>query len=494
MGLLNGVTLFPRDSTIKGDGALPTPIAVAASEIQVLGRGEDGTVQILSRRLDQVCPVGADACGIVPSFAVTGTTSFAGSADLDGIISPTRDRMVVVERSGSAHGVFVVRVASPTPAPAQPTPRSTGDATPPAAALTQAPGLPSATASPAGASGPASPPTDTPPATEPPTATPDVSVATGPTPPPTATPAVTATTSPDVSPSAGPDASASPSASPSATPEGSPEPATPSPTVAVSPAPDGALEIARNVIVIGGLAAYSPDGSHFAFTARPADGSAGPDVFSWSVGDPEAHALTTDHASVFAGWLDGRLLVSRIKDGVPGTVLLGLEGGAGTAVGTASAWRPAVGPERRTAVSWDGTVVPAADGVTPVPGEGRLVLAPWPDGSVEPQVLSTGPLADWDVHWDEAGSVLAVWTTTGAPGEAGHLSLYRLNQGTGLANLAHPLLDAAPAFEGFSLHEGRLVWSAPADGGDSTVQVLAWSGSTVGRLELPTERGTTVVR
>ena len=51
-----------------------------------------------------------------------------------------------------------------------------------------------------------------------------------------------------------------------------------------------------------------------------------------------------------------------------------------------------------------------------------------------------------------------------------------------------------PAYEGFSLRPGRLSWSAPADGGDSTVQVLAWDGDTFGRLEILTEEGTTVVR
>ena len=62
------------------------------------------------------------------------------------------------------------------------------------------------------------------------------------------------------------------------------------------------------------------------------------------------------------------------------------------------------------------------------------------------------------------------------------------------ADLDHPKLDKAAAFEGFSLRDGRLTWSAPADGGDTTVQVLAWKGDQIGRFELLTEDGTTVVR
>ena len=91
------------------------------------------------------------------------------------------------------------------------------------------------------------------------------------------------------------------------------EPSTaPTPSVEVTPRPDGAVEIASNVIVVGTTAAYSPDGTHFAFTARPADGDAGPDVYVWKVGDKRALAVTDDHRSVFAGWLGKRLLISRV--------------------------------------------------------------------------------------------------------------------------------------------------------------------------------------
>ena len=542
-GLLNGRGLFPGGSG-NGEGPMPTPIDVAATDVSVVSRGADGTIQIVTRRLDQVCPMGVEACGISTSSGVTTTASIDGSANLDAIFSPSRENVVVVQRGAGATGVYVlnVRTASPSPVP---TPSATAPAATPAPTATpgvsaepatQDPGV--ATASPTGSASTATPePTATPgPVTsEPPTATPMLSAEPEPTatpsvsaepeptatpsvsaepeptatpsvsaePEPTATPSVSAEPEPTATPSvsAEPEPTATPSVSaepePTATPSVSAEPTAPVPTpvIAVSPTPGGPLEIASDVIVVGSIAAYAPDGSMFAFTARPADGSAGPDVYVWTVGDAGARAVTTDHASVFSSWLDGRLLVSRVEDGKPVTVLVDPATGAETPVDGDPTWRPSVAPRGQTAVWWDGTVKLADDGFTPVPGAGRLVLAAWPAGgaSGKPQVLHAGPLTDWDVHWDEDGTVLAAWTTGKDAGAAGSLSLYALDAASGRADLDHPLLDGAPAFAGFSLEPGRLVWSAPADGGNTTVKVFAWSGDSPGTLELPAEQGATVV-
>ncbi|MCJ7711496.1 MAG: hypothetical protein MUQ32_11785, partial [Chloroflexi bacterium] len=142
---------------------------------------------------------------------------------------------------------------------------------------------------------------------------------------------------------------------------------------------------------------------------------------------------------------------------------------------------------------WDGSITLADGGVTPVPDEGRLVLAAWPDGAQDSQTLATGPLTDWDVDWDAAGTVLGVWTTTEKAGKAGTLSLYAVDPDTGRVDLDNPLMDAAPAFGGFSLQPGRLAWSAPAEGGDTTVRVAVWSGRDMNHLELETDSGATVV-
>lgn len=127
--------------------------------------------------------------------------------------------------------------------------------------------------------------------------------------------------SPDQSPEPSLDPSASPLASetagPSAppTPEPTPEPTlgpgeTPGPTA--TPDPNGPRAILTGVVVVG-EAAYSADGQWLAFSARPIDGSAGPDLYLWRVGDMVATAATADHRTFFAGWLGGRVLASRVE-------------------------------------------------------------------------------------------------------------------------------------------------------------------------------------
>ena len=163
------------------------------------------------------------------------------------------------------------------------------------------------------------------------------------------------------------------------------------------------------------------------------------------------------------------------------------------AVGDGAMWRPTVGPGRRTAAWWDGTVRRADDGVTWVPGKGRLILGAWPDGRDDSQVLADGPISDWDVQWDDTGSQLAVWVAGDGKDGVGKLSLYSIDPDTGRADLSRPHLDHVPALAGFALEPGRLAWSAPEQGGDTSVEVLAWSGDTFGRVSLPTENGSTIV-
>jgi hypothetical protein len=78
-----------------------------------------------------------------------------------------------------------------------------------------------------------------------------------------------------------------------------------------SPEPGEPRAILTGVIVVG-EAAYSADGQWLAFSARPIDGSAGPDLYLWHVGDPVATAATADHRTFFAGWLGDQILASRV--------------------------------------------------------------------------------------------------------------------------------------------------------------------------------------
>jgi hypothetical protein len=434
VGLLNGVNVIPGPGTPpSGTAAAATPIPLTAGDVQVLVRGADGALELRIKQIDEVCPVGADTCGASDLSAGTALADIGDFETLGALLSPGSDQLVLMERGAGASGVIVVpvrRVTDPTPPPATPIPG--------------------------------------------PTATPDA-------------------TAEPTDPGATPDVPGSPGATVEPSPEATPE-ATPEPSVAVTAAPDGTLEIAHDVILVGGVAGYSDDGSRFAFTARPADGSAGPDVYLWRTEDSEARRVTDDHASLFAGWSGRRMLVSRVVDGEPATVLLNPASGDEESVPKATAWRPSVSPDGRTATWWDGSVAISDDGYTWQPEDGRLVLGAWPEGGGEPQTLATGSLTDWDVHWDADGTVMGLWTTKGGPAEPGRLSLYAVDPETGMAVLDQPLLEPTPAFDGFSLRNGRLAWNAPGDEGKAVLKVRAWSGDTRGELLLPADADVTIIR
>jgi hypothetical protein len=454
-GLLNSTLLQPDHGGAPG-GSQPTPIAMAGGQVQFVTVGPDGSLKLSTGRYDAVCPVGAERCGTSSATDSTSLgTNLAALGAIDAVISPNRDHLVVMDTGATGGSVFVVPVKpTSTPVPQQSTEPATPSVAPPS--VTPTPESPSA-----------------PPSGEPPT------------------PVVITPTPSDSA------ASAVPSEAPSAGPSESPA-LSPSPDAVVTPAPGGAIEIVSGVIVVGSVSGYSPDGTRFAFSARPADGSAGPDVYVWQTSELLAHPVTTDHGSVLAGWLGEQLLVSRVVEGVPMTVEVDPSTGLDTVAHPDAMWRPTIGPGQLTAVWWEGTVVPSADGFSWVPGEGRLVLGRWP-GDSNPQVLATGPVADWQVRWDETGDVMALWVADGT-GIAGRLSLYRVNGESGTVNLQKPLLADEPAYGGFALHDGNLAWSEPILGPDgtpsptATVWVLAWSGDSVGRLPVPVEGGTTVVR
>jgi hypothetical protein len=447
-GLFNGVlpTGTPGGTPSVEPGATPdvagpvaTPIAMALGDIQVLGRGADGSLEILTGNVVGVCPIGAPECGLANTLDTTQIARVTAGADLDGVLSPDRGQLVVLDRGNGNQGIVVVPMTPVTPGPS---------ATP----------LPP------------------------------------PTPEPTTSPAETPAVTPPIA-TDQPPGSAEPTPVPTPTSEpATPEPATPAPTVAVTPGSDGVVEIASDVIAVGSVAAYSPDGRRFAFTARPADGSRGPDVYVWNTGDRDARAVTDDHASLLAGWLGRQLLVSRLVDGTPRTFVLNPSTGVERSAHEDSMWLPTVGPGRRTAAWWDGTVRRTDDGLAWTPDTGSLVLASWPDGKVQ-QVLADGPLTDWDVRWDDEGTVVAVWVTDRGDRKPGRLSLYAVDPETGLADLDHPMLRDEPAFRGFDLDDDRLVWSAPREGGETGVEVAAWEGGTItGRATLPAGEGATVVR
>jgi hypothetical protein len=282
-------------------------------------------------------------------------------------------------------------------------------------------------------------------------------------------------------------------------------PATPGPSAAT------ALKIAEGVVLVGASPAYSPDGRWVAFSAAPADGSHGPDIYAWRVGQRRAKALTKDHATVFSGWLEDSILASTVRfaattenpasDAVPPagadastvvarSILVDPVHGTVSEIARQGVWRPVVDPTERVVVYWTGTLAWSDVLKAWIPDTGRLVSSGWPalrDGLAGPAARSlpgeaTGTsVAEWELRFDPAGRRLGVWVADPADPGTGRLALVNIdNDGTPGAVALH---DAA-ALPGFSLDADRLAWSTPPgrNGEGSLVTVYAWRGDAAGQL------------
>jgi hypothetical protein len=251
------------------------------------------------------------------------------------------------------------------------------------------------------------------------------------------------------------------------------------------------------VKIVGESAAYSPDGTWFAFTARPSDDSAGPDIYAWRVGDRQARKLTDDHASVFASWSGDRLVGSRpMTTGTePAEVsarsfLLDPSSGAETEL-EGAAWRPVVDPTGDWAVTWDGTIRTSDDGLSIAPASGSLVLRRYERGvgvegaAGDGSVVSEAAVPEFDARWDETGTWLAVWLADANDPSIGRLTLHRLDPATGVLERVPGAPHDVTALPGFSIGDGRLAWATPpGQGGEgSRVQIVAWSDKAVGAIE-----------
>lgn len=207
---------------------------------------------------------------------------------------------------------------------------------------------------------------------------------------PVTTPGAEASPVPTSEPVQSPSASGEPASPPVGSPAPSDLPVSPDPgaTAPVTPGPTGlphtippatpapsaapAVAIAEQVVLVGAPPAYSANGQWVAFSARPADGGHGPDIYAWHVGDPTARILTDDHGSVFSGWVDDRIIVSTARvtelpaaepSGVPSTSASpGTDGSPVPAVSPDASTTP--GPEASAATSPAADVSPVA---SPVP-------------------------------------------------------------------------------------------------------------------------------
>lgn len=439
----------------EGAGAIPTPIAVGAGEVQWVRARGDGTFAYNVAPIDKVCPAdGQDGCATLQDAAAK---RFALTSVPETIIgSPTDDQAVVVSRdSAGRQSIVVVDLPAADATQIDPQPVAVPSETPP---------VPSAA--------PASPPVAE--------ATPSGSAQSGPSDPPVPTPPIPSTQP----------ATAEPSASPTDSPE---------------PSATATLALADGVEVVGPSAAFSADGSWFAFTARPADGNGGPDIYLWRIGDASARPITTDGRSTFASWAGDQVVISRAGGDTTGearspmTSLVDPVSGDDRPAGTS--WRPVVDPSGSWAVAWVGAVQQAGGDAEAIRlAEGRLELQAWPPPgdalTAVGQIVIDAPVGDFDVRWDESGSWFAAWVSDPTDPSLGRLSLFQVDPASGLLGQPDGAPQDVPALPGFSIGQGRLAWATPpGQGGEgSRVQIVAWSDGGVGTVETAPGEDLIVVR
>jgi hypothetical protein len=415
-----------------------TPIAVDPEAVGYVSNDRPGTVYSLS--VDEVCAAGDKADCAVREGTQLGAVFTEAPKTI--VASPTKHKAVAI--ANTAAGTDEVMVVD----------------------------LPEATERPR--------PTRTPAA--PTSATPSPPPATG-----TTTPAPSASSKASGSPEATPSASA-PTPTPTASIASIEPSATPSATA-------GLIAIASGIEVVGESAAFSPDGTWFAFTARAADQPKGADVYAWRVGSEKAVRVTDDGASYFASWSHNDMIVSRPTDASaaksdPASVRLDPANGNERDAG--EGWRPAVDPTGTRAIVWVGTLTVADDGSGWVPDKGRLELRSWSDdgagrsqGSERDRVVTESAPRDFDIRWDETGEWVAVWVADRDDTLVGRLTLFHVDGEKDRLGR----VDGAPvdvrALPGFSMGNGRLAWATPrGQGGEgSRIQIAAWSKTDVGIVE-----------
>jgi hypothetical protein len=291
------------------------------------------------------------------------------------------------------------------------------------------------------------------------------------------------------------------------------ETGSPSTTASPTSTPNAPVEVFVDRI-FDPTAAYSPDGTWFAFSARPANGSQGPDVYVVRAGETTPRPLTTDHRSVFASWLGNLVVASHALPAgsadaagqsptpvqsadaasLPPTPVEGADAaspaptpvesetiaidpatGASATINARGLWRPAIDPTRRLAVYWDGTLEP--DGTAVRPAQGSLVIGPWP--SFDPGILvpSESPAASSSAGpSDQASPEPSPTDTTVEPSSS-------------LEPSPSPSTSAAPSFGGSveTLETGSIVdWDARWD--ETGTHLAVWIADpaehTFGHLSL----------
>lgn len=476
----------PTDVALGSVEPAPTPLLVTAADVLWLRAGRDGSYEVVSAGVNQVCPDQRSGC---PELEQSVQAPIKlGGRPIGVTVSPVRDEFVVISAAdeGVPAKIVVIPVPERTPA-ASPTPAPTA---------TEGPTLPT-------------------------------------TPAPTDTPIVT--------PSEGPTTSPTPVATepgPEPTPEGAVEIASGIVVVgdalyshdgqwlAFSARPSD-LSTGPDLYLwhAGTPAAVAVTSDHRTYvsswlgdqvlasrveldTPVAAEPTAEPTPEALDEPSPPSSADPTDVASPEPP-TEGHA-VSFLLD--PATLAI-------TDLAEPNVWLPVVDPTSRLVVYWSGTVAPSDDGTDWRPAVGQVVLARWtgteaepveslvpstepsaeptaseptasepvssPGPAGEPFVLAEGPIAAFDARFDPDGQHLGLWTLEGAEDDHGRLQLIVLDPETGSVDQTVEPLQGEPALPGFSINEGRLAWVTPPgqDGRQSSVAVLAWHGREFGHVE-----------
>lgn len=331
-------------SSQPGESALPTPFSVADQQLAFVGGGAEN-LSVYRTQINRMCPTDAPDCVANEGITSTPISLPSGVKPRNVALSPSGNQLVLVGED-VGRDVFAV-VLLPN--------GDTAGVTTPGSSLVE----------PATNGGVSS--------------RPPISVAGG------------------GQPSSGAGDLQTPSsngASPSLTPQTSPGTASGGSNVPPPTALSGltVLSILDGVHSAGAPPAWSADGSMLAFSAMPADGSQGPDIYVWQPSDTRARALTNDHESFFASWSGTRIVASRLLNDPTAaspqvaTVVIDPQTLAEQVVDGPQMWLPVVNAGSDAAVVWYGQL--AWNGSLPTPAAGSLYLADW--SALEPAVDDTG--------------------------------------------------------------------------------------------------------
>jgi hypothetical protein len=365
----SNIALATNSSGTASEEAKP-PLAVVNGTTYWLANDDTGVYQIKGAATQCVATDGS--CTVTEASGQT-LGSIASDSNVSAVIAPNASQAAVW--SADKIAILPLSTTPQTVALDQLTPRPTIAATPTAAVTPTLVVTPTPAATPTHAA----------------------------TPTPAATPAAASASAPEQV--STPTATATPAATPRSTPTAAPTPkASPTAAAVRSTQPTAILS---GYQIVGRDPEFSADGMRVAFSARPVDDSAGPDVFIWHYGDEQAEPVSTLHADLFAGWVGGRVLISEISgDVASATASAGVgpeAGGSAAYVSTSYIFDPetrvrlridrpmllpAVDPTGRYLVYWTGSIEFDPTSGFRQPGQGDLYFDSWSNLTFTAQPLA----------------------------------------------------------------------------------------------------------